>query len=220
VLWGVGQFALGPAGGTIQNVGRGIQYIISAPPGAKGETTVRSAISTMDRELVASRQWGGVFQRMLHALEGEEPRYFQVNRVRQRAFEWLDRENVAEEGWTPYLTQQALDVVRGRGARDPGEYTLAYEHFAAAITRSDIRGAEQATREILRTVPRRERNGVRQRFERAADARSPLGPLTNQQRRDYLRSLPRDERRRVEGLQREWERDATAAIRRAVRNVR
>jgi hypothetical protein len=220
VVWGFTQFIGGPIGGTFGNGLRGAAYIVSAPPGLKAEATGRAIVRTMDREFVATGQWTGIFRRALGAAEGETPRFFEVNAVRQRGYEWLDQQRIKEEGWSSQGAKTARDFVIGRGPNRPGERTIFYENMSAAITRNDARGAEEAVRAVLRETPRSDRTRVENAFRTSMNNRSPLGMLNQEQKDEFLNSLSASERARLNRIDRDWRRDASQAIDRASRNVR
>ena len=109
------------------------------------------------------------------------------NYMKLRDLAWDYKETQETPGFTGWVRRTAQDVWRGKPQRAISERTLAYETAARAIAASDPKTAADMISYILDTAE--DRSDALAAIRSSRTRKAPLGPLSAEQRRQFLRAL-------------------------------
>lgn len=219
--YGITGYVAGPAGSTVGNLARAAQHIILDPD--QVGLAVRELV---EEEVVLARQAGRVGAFADEAVESGSGRIFSYYRTRNAAYAWQEARD-AGEGFDlgEFLKESTLRAIRGPSSYELTERSLRYEYAARAVTAEDPDRASDYLQAILENAEsRRDIPDLVGAIEQSMRRNAPLGNLSQEERTDFLRQLPRRERTRVRALRSSWLRDYGRALRtarrRAQRNMR
>lgn len=213
ILWGVSDFIAGPFyGSTMTNLGEAAIHSIQRPA-----QTGLALVRFVGRESSVLKQAGPMRQR-IDRLQDENNRYFEVRRWRGRAFDFRrDRE---AEGLGALAQRTATEAITGRFRRfTPTPNTLSYGYTADAITAGDVDEAGEYLSRVLSGLDAEELEGAVSAIRSSMAARSPLGPIAEADRVEFLRSFPASQRSEALSLNGKWRRDYIGALQAAVREA-
>lgn len=210
VMFGWQSLVFGPMGSTGMNILRASQHVAQD----KGQA-VTAAKDLLDREFVFTSQARGLLNRIKAADQAKHERFFGYGQWRDRSFTYLNKRDNPSVG--DKIQAGTMRFLRGSHGQVPTERSLTYRQAAKAITGNDVDGAASYMTRLLRTADRdpKERRSILQGLDTAKRHRSPLGPVPKKELIAFLRAFSPEERAEARALQREWERDWNAAVRKA-----
>lgn len=206
LTYGLDNFITGPVGSTVANARRAVSDA-TARPGQVG----RSVREFLERESSAWRQLEPMAKRAGEKLGQDHRRFFEYKQARDLAFQHKERQEHPTLG--DRAVASAGKAWKGRTEYPTNERSQTYRFARDAITANDVQGAAEYLAALLADAEDlEERDTMLQGMRSSMKSQAPLGPLSEEERAAFLRTLPPPRRRAFLRLQAEWVRDYEKAI--------
>lgn len=209
LTWGISDYLGGPAAGLLDNIRTAVGHSIRNP-----RQTPDALLDFLKRQSPGFDQVFGAVRRTRELFGDQASQdYYAERAIRAQA------RNFKDGTATPYeqMTDPLMDALFGPHKFTPGDSTLQLELASRKLTLGDIDGAAESMRLILDGAASDEEfDSMAKSLQSAVYRRSPLGTLNQQQRIDFIDSLPKERADEILDYEFQWQERYIEAFDRAL----
>ena len=219
MVYGVGNFAAGPAWATTKNFGSLVNDVKNAALENRPREIPAAFNKFINRESSAVRQANAMWARAENKFMGKANRLIPHTTWRERAYEF--RADNESEGVRDEIKKGMTRFIFGFETFPAGDNTLSNQAIARQIVVGDINDAAALmTDRLEEATDAKERSKIMTQFRSARSSYSPLGPLSKRLQNQLLKAFPEEDQKQARALQLEWFKNYSKAMKMAFQEVK